>query len=86
MTLAVIALASLMGSVLGLATIGVVYVKRKGRYVRKLGTEAGPKRARKAAIVAYRFLPMPFGVSLGTVAIVAIFLGEYAIRRYLGVA
>jgi leader peptidase (prepilin peptidase)/N-methyltransferase len=86
LTLAVIALASLMGSVLGLATIGVVYVKRKGRYVRKFGAEAGPKRARRAAFVAYRFLPMPFGVSLGTVAIAAIFLGGYVFRWYLGVA
>ena len=85
MTLAVIALASLLGSVLGLGTIAVVYVKRRGRYGRKLGKELGPKRARQAAIVAYRFLPMPFGVSLGTMAIAAIFVGGWLFRWYLGV-
>ena len=86
MTLAVIALASLLGSVLGLATIGVVYFKRRGRYARKLGNDLGPKRARQAAMVAYRFLPMPFGVSLGTMAIAAIFMGGWLFRWYLGVS
>lgn len=83
-TLVVIFTASLLGSVLGLGTIAVVYAKRRGRYVKALGGENGPKRARRAAFVAYRFLPMPFGVSLGTMALAAIFLSRMIFRWYLG--
>ncbi len=83
-TLFVIFTASLLGSFLGLATIGVVYLKRRGRYGRSLGKEQGAKRARQAAFVAYRFLPMPFGVSLGTMALVGIFFGRHLIQWYMG--
>lgn len=83
-TLFVIFTASLLGSVLGLATVGVVYMKRRGRYVKSLGDEKGPGRARRAAIVAYRFLPMPFGVSLGTMALAAVFFSHYLFHWYLG--
>lgn len=84
LTLFVIFTASVMGSVLGLATIGVVYGKRRGRYVPKLGTQPGAARARRAAFVAYRYLPLPFGVSLGTMALAAVFFGHYVFRWYLG--
>jgi leader peptidase (prepilin peptidase)/N-methyltransferase len=83
-TLFVIFAASLLGSVLGLATIAVVYMKRRGRYVKSLGDAQGTMRARKAAFVAYRFLPMPFGVSLGTMALVAVFFSRYLFHWYLG--
>lgn len=83
-TLFVIFAASLLGSVLGLATIAVVYMKRRGRYVKSLGDAQGTVRARKAAFVAYRFLPMPFGVSLGTMALAAVFFSRYLFHWYLG--
>jgi leader peptidase (prepilin peptidase) / N-methyltransferase len=83
-TLVVIFTASLMGSVLGLATIAIVYFKRRGRYVKKLGERNGSLRARKAAFVAYRFLPMPFGVSLGAMALAAVFFSRYLFHWYLG--
>jgi leader peptidase (prepilin peptidase)/N-methyltransferase len=85
-TLLVIFGASLLGSLLGLATIAVVYLKRRGRYIKSLGNEQGPVRARKAAFVAYRFLPMPFGVSLGTMALAAIFFSRFFFHWYLGIA
>ena len=84
-TLFVIFTASLLGSVLGLGTLAVVYFKRRGRYVKSLGGAQGPLRARKAAFVAYRFLPMPFGVSLGTMALVAVFFSRILFHWYLGI-
>ncbi len=83
-TLFVIFTASLLGSVIGLLTIVVVYFKRRGRYTRSLGGDRGPKRARQAAFVAYRFLPMPFGVSLGTMALFGIFFGRHILEWYMG--
>lgn len=84
-TLFVIFAASLLGSILGLATIGVVYIKRRGRYIKSLGNDRGAQRARKAAFVAYRFLPMPFGVSLGTMALAAVFFSRNLLHWYMGV-
>ena len=83
-TLFVIFTASLLGSVIGLLTIAVVYFKRRGRYTRSLGDAHGPKRARQAAFIAYRFLPMPFGVSLGTMALFGIFFGRHILEWYMG--
>lgn len=83
-TLAIIFLGSLLGSVLGLSTIALVYLKRRGRYVKLLGDEPGSKRARRAAFVAYRFLPMPFGVSLGTMALFLLFFSHNLFRWYMG--
>ncbi|WP_187148966.1 prepilin peptidase [Candidatus Korobacter versatilis] len=83
-TLIVIFTASIMGSVIGLATIGIVYLQRRGRYVKKLGPAQGASRARKAAFVAYRYLPMPFGVSLGAMALVAVYFSRYIYHWWLG--
>jgi leader peptidase (prepilin peptidase)/N-methyltransferase len=83
-TLAIIFLGSLFGSVLGLAKIAVVYLKRRSRYVKLHGNEGGSKRARRAAFVAYRFLPMPFGVSLGTMALFLLFFSHSLFRWYMG--
>jgi len=77
MTLFVIFTASILGSVLGLGTVAVVYQKRRGRYVKALGADSGVRRARRAAFIAYRYLPMPFGVSLGTMSLVAVFAGGW---------
>jgi leader peptidase (prepilin peptidase) / N-methyltransferase len=84
-TLAIIFLASLLGSLLGLSTIAVVYLKRRNRYRKALGNGPGSKRARRAAVAAYRFLPMPFGVSLGTMTLVLIFFSGSLLRWYMGV-
>ncbi len=84
-TLFVIFTASLLGSVLGLATVAVVYWKRRSRYNKSMGGEQGPRRARKAAFVAYRFLPMPFGVSLGTMALAGVFFSRYLVHWYMGI-
>ena len=83
-TLVVIFTASIMGSVIGLTTIAIVYAKRRGRYVKSMGQKNGPSRARRAAFVAYRYLPMPFGVSLGTMAMFAIFFSRYIFQWWLG--
>jgi len=52
--------------------------------VKKLGPQHGATRARKAAFVAYRYLPMPFGVSLGTMALVAVYFSRYIYHWWLG--
>jgi leader peptidase (prepilin peptidase) / N-methyltransferase len=85
-TLVVIFTASLFGSVIGLGTIAYVYFKRRGRYVKSLGSERGARRARRAAFVAYRFLPMPFGVSLGVMALAAVFFSPRVLHWYLGIS
>jgi leader peptidase (prepilin peptidase)/N-methyltransferase len=82
-TLFVIFAASLLGSVLGLSTVAVVYQKRRGRYIKAQGSESGARRARRAAFIAYRYLPMPFGVSLGTMALVSVFAGGLFYRWLL---
>lgn len=85
-TLLIIFCASVFGSILGLGTIAAVYLRRRKRYIKSLGPDLGARRARRAAFTAYRFLPMPFGVSLGIMALAAVFFSRYVFHWYLGLA
>ncbi len=85
-TLIIMFTASILGSAIGGIVVLIVYYRRRKRYVRAMGADAGSKRAQRAALVAYRFLPMPFGVSLGIMALMAVFFGDWFLRWYLGLA
>jgi leader peptidase (prepilin peptidase) / N-methyltransferase len=69
--------ASLAGSLFGLGTVFVVWLKRTRRFMSRLANaRAARQRAWQSAQVVYRSYQMPFGVFLGTMAIVATFFGN----------
>ena len=76
--------ASLLGSLFGIATVLVVWLKRTRRYMRRRRgpAQAARKRAWKSAKIVYRHYEMPFGVFLGSMAIVAAFLGNQVLGWY----
>jgi leader peptidase (prepilin peptidase)/N-methyltransferase len=77
--------ASLVGSLCGLGTMLVVWIKRTRRRMqrnREPGAQAR-RRAWQSARMVYRHYQMPFGVFLGSVAIAAVFFGHEALQWYL---
>jgi leader peptidase (prepilin peptidase)/N-methyltransferase len=86
LTVLTMATAALGGCFFGLWTILVVWIKRMQRR-KHVFHEAGPDARRHAwasALVALRRHQMPFGVFLGSMALVAFFLGEPFLRWYWG--
>ncbi len=77
--------ASLVGSLAGLSTILMVWVKRTQRRMARNheSLPAARRRAWKSASMVYRHYEMPFGVFLGTMAMVAVFFGDALIRWYV---
>ena len=76
--------ASLVGSLAGLSAILQVWIKRTQRRMKR-NREPLPtarRRAWKSARMVYRHYEMPFGVFLGTMAMVAVFFGDALIRWY----
>ena len=76
--------ASLAGSVFGLWTIFVVWLKRSWRRMRVFH-ESGPAAFRNgwgSALVALRRHQMPFGVFLGSMGLLAFFFGQPLLRWY----
>ena len=69
--------ASLAGSLFGLATVLAVWLKRTQRFMKRLpnGREAR-RRAWQSAQIVYRNYQMPFGVFLGSMALIALFFGN----------
>jgi prepilin signal peptidase PulO-like enzyme (type II secretory pathway) len=81
LTIFTIFAASLAGSVFGLATVGMVWIKRTHRFTRKLASlTAARRRGWQSAQMVYRYYQMPFGVFLGSMALLALFFGN----RFLG--
>jgi len=75
--------ASLAGSVFGLTTVLVVWLKRTHRFAKRLASaHAARLRAWQSAQVVYRNYQMPFGVFLGSMALVALFFGDRFLRWY----
>jgi leader peptidase (prepilin peptidase)/N-methyltransferase len=75
--------ASLTGSLFGLGTVFVVWLKRTHRFMKRLANaRAARQRAWQSAQVVYRNYQMPFGVFLGAMAIVATFFGNRLWRWY----
>jgi len=69
--------ASLAGSLFGLATVFVVWLKRTQRFMKRLANaQQARRRAWQSAQIVYRNYQMPFGVFLGSMAIVALFFGN----------
>lgn len=83
-TLLVIFAASLAGSIYGAFLLVSVYSKRLARN-RKLGRNIASQRAVKSAKFALRALPQPFGVFLGSAAILTLFFGPQILAWYFRV-
>ena len=78
--------ASVVGSLFGLTAVLAVWRKRTRRRIVRLHEPAAAarKRAWKSAMMVYRYYEMPFGVFLGSMALVAAFFGNTFIRWYGG--
>jgi leader peptidase (prepilin peptidase)/N-methyltransferase len=75
--------ASLTGSVFGITTVFVVWLKRTHRFMKRLAdAHAARRRAWQSAQVVYRNYQMPFGVFLGSMALVSCFVGDRLLRWY----
>jgi leader peptidase (prepilin peptidase)/N-methyltransferase len=75
---------SVVGSIVGLAAILAVWIKRTQRRVAKNheSFEIARRRAWDSAHIMLRHFPIPFGVFLGSMAIVAFFFGNQFFRWY----
>lgn len=77
--------ASLAGSVFGLTTVFVVWLKRTHRFMKRLANaQAARRRGWQSAQVVYRNYQMPFGVFLGSMALFAFFFGNRLLHWYGG--
>jgi leader peptidase (prepilin peptidase)/N-methyltransferase len=75
--------ASIAGSVFGLSTVFIVWLKRTRRFMRQLANaQAARRRAWQSAQLVYRSYQMPFGVFLGSMAMLAFFFGNQFLRWY----
>jgi leader peptidase (prepilin peptidase)/N-methyltransferase len=75
--------ASLAGSMFGLTTVLVVWLKRTQRFMRRLANgQAARRRGWQSAQMVLRFYQMPFGVFLGSMAMFALFFGNPFLRWY----
>jgi leader peptidase (prepilin peptidase)/N-methyltransferase len=77
LTIFTIFAASLAGSLFGLATVLVVWIKRTLRFARRVvDLRAAQRRGWQSAQMVYRHYQMPFGVFLGSMALIALFFGN----------
>jgi leader peptidase (prepilin peptidase)/N-methyltransferase len=75
--------ASLVGSLFGLTTVLVVWIKRTHRFTRRLANlQAARRRGWQSAQMVYRHYQMPFGVFLGSMALLALFVGNQFLSWY----
>ena len=85
LTIFTIFTASLAGSFFGLTTVFVVWVKRTHRFMKHLANApAARRRGWQSAQVIYRHYQMPFGVFLGSMAMIAFFFGNRFLHWYGG--
>ena len=76
---------SLAGSLFGLGTVLVVWLKRTHRFMKRLANaQAARRRGWQSAQVVYRNYQMPFGVFLGSMALLACFFGDRLLHWYGG--
>ncbi|HMK29447.1 MAG TPA: prepilin peptidase [Terriglobales bacterium] len=77
--------ASLLGSVFGLWAILFVWIKRTRRRMERNREAAAVARRRawQSARMVYRYYQIPFGVFLGSMAMVSLFFGNSALHWYL---
>jgi leader peptidase (prepilin peptidase)/N-methyltransferase len=76
--------ASIAGSIFGVGTILVVWVKRTRRFVERQhdSLRDARRRALQSARTVYRHYEMPFGVFLGGMAMLAFFFGNQFLHWY----
>jgi len=76
--------ASIAGSVFGVCTILTVWVKRTRRFAggQHATLQQARRRAWRSAQTVYRHYEMPFGVFLGSMAMVAFFFGNQFLAWY----
>jgi leader peptidase (prepilin peptidase) / N-methyltransferase len=83
LTIFTIFTASLAGSVFGLGTVLVVWLKRTHRFMKRLANaQAARRRGWQSAQMVYRHYQMPFGVFLGSMAMIASFFGNQFLHWY----
>jgi leader peptidase (prepilin peptidase) / N-methyltransferase len=83
LTIFTIFAASLAGSLFGLSTVLVVWMKRTRRFMRRRPSlQAARIRGWQSAQMVYRHYQMPFGVFLGSMALLALFLGNRFLSWY----
>jgi leader peptidase (prepilin peptidase)/N-methyltransferase len=83
LTVLTIFTASLVGSIFGLSTVLIVWLKRTRRFAKRFADAAAARRrAWQSAQVVYRNYQMPFGVFLGSMALVALFFGDRFLHWY----
>ena len=78
--------ATLAGSIFGIGTMFVVWMKRTRRRIRRHHETIAQARRRawQSASLVYRYYQMPFGVFLGSMALIAFFFGNAFLRWYWG--
>ena len=78
--------ASIAGSLFGVSTVLAVWIKRTRRRMKRHHESAAEARRRawESAAIALRRHQMPFGVFLGSMAMVALFYGNSFLRWYWG--
>jgi leader peptidase (prepilin peptidase)/N-methyltransferase len=78
--------ATMAGSIFGVATMFVVWMKRTRRRIRRHHETLAQARGRawQSASMVFRYYQMPFGVFLGSMALVAFFFGNDFLRWYWG--
>ena len=76
--------ASIAGSLFGVGTILVVWIKRTQRFARRqhASLREARRRAWQSARTVYRHYEMPFGVFLGAMAMLALFFGNQFLGWY----
>jgi leader peptidase (prepilin peptidase)/N-methyltransferase len=83
LTIFTIFAASVAGSLFGLATVFYVWIKRTHRFMRRLtDARAARRRGWQSAQMVYRNYQMPFGVFLGSMALLALFIGNQFLHWY----
>jgi len=83
LTVLTIFTASLAGSIFGVSTVLIVWMKRTQRFMKRLtDASAARRRAWHSAQLVYRNYQMPFGVFLGSMALLAFFFGNRLLRWY----
>jgi leader peptidase (prepilin peptidase) / N-methyltransferase len=76
--------ASIAGSLFGLWTLCAVWIKRTRRRMQRQHESApqARRRAWESATIALQRFPVPFGVFLSGMAIIALFFGNHLLRWY----
>ena len=82
LTVLTIFAASLVGSLFGVTTVLIVWIKRTHRFARLANVQAARRRGWQSAQMVYRHYQMPFGVFLGSMALLALFVGNRFLSWY----